>query len=68
MDGKDIKLKDCPFCGSNCINDTDLAVRTCDGDVVHWLCVCPDCIVKQLPQDTEEDAIKAWNTRTERAL
>jgi len=63
------ELKPCPFCDSKHINDTELAIKDDEGIIYHYLCVCPDCGLMQVPQDTLEEAIKDWNTRpTEEAL
>lgn len=62
------ELKPCPFCGSNEINKTDLAIRDDDGEVCHYLCICPDCTVMQIPCDTKTEAIAAWNTRAPSAI
>ena len=56
------ELKNCPFCGDNNVKpynllgqDTDYAVACCN----------IDCGAEGPDKDTEEAAIKAWNTRTD---
>lgn len=50
-DDKDLKLKECPFCGCNSI-----AIR-------GFVCVCRDCGAQTSDNETKEYAIKAWNSR-----
>ena len=45
------ELKNCPFCGCNSI-----AIR-------GYICVCRDCGASTSDNYSEEEAIKAWNTR-----
>ena len=54
------ELKNCPFCGSEADgpNETDF------GDEYWIQCTNPECRVT-IEMETEAEAIKAWNTRTE---
>lgn len=60
------KLKLCPFCGSeNCETFTRIA-KTEYGLVSGPLYVmCKDCSCKGPKKDSEEEAVKAWNSRAQ---
>ena len=53
-------LKPCPFCGGNNVGVFNWEV-TFQGD--YFKAYCEDCDFELKPQMTEEEAIKAWNTR-----
>jgi Lar family restriction alleviation protein len=54
------KLKPCPFCGGDNVDVFNWEV-TFQGD--YFKAYCKDCDFELKPQRTEEEAIKAWNTR-----
>lgn len=56
------KLKSCPFCGSNCVNDTTDPVAD-DHDCYTW--VCPCCISVGPIAESVKDATDAWNDRAD---
>ena len=51
-------LKPCPFCGGKArllfkpIMDSEL-----------WVCECDDCFAKTYHEDTQREAVEAWNRR-----
>jgi len=51
------ELKPCPFCGSH-----DVFINFPDSEHIFWG-QCEDCDCETGWKDTEELAIKAWNTR-----
>ncbi len=53
---EDDELKPCPFCGGGARNDEEFGV---------WNIVCMRCNTMGPDAKTVEEAIKAWNTRTE---
>ena len=57
---REIKIKDCPDCGSNAViyidENNDYVVR------------CSSCIFEYVINDTEEKAIKSWNIEVKNAL
>jgi Lar family restriction alleviation protein len=53
-----MKIKPCPFCGSEDIECKDHS-RKCD----VWFIQCQDCYATFPHFDSEEEAIEAWNTR-----
>lgn len=54
------KLKPCPFCG----NEAEINGR----DRLHyWFAQCIECGATQYGKETKEEAIEAWNRRTERS-
>ena len=53
------KLKSCPFCSGE-----DAEVRT-DDNGISWYIFCNDCGVSCGYSMKREDAVRAWNTRTE---
>ncbi len=57
------ELKPCPFCGSECVNDTDIAPYDHDDDSPVFFWVCPDCTSCGPIETSEEIATKSWNTR-----
>tara|TARA_R110000850_G_scaffold72542_3_gene159536 strand:- start:397 stop:822 length:426 start_codon:yes stop_codon:yes gene_type:complete len=59
MNNENKTLKPCPFCGSNCVNDTSPPEPECGS--YYW--VCPDCVCCGGIGDTVEEATQAWNTR-----
>jgi Lar family restriction alleviation protein len=52
-----IKLKNCPFCGSNNLHLTHNGMQ-------NWVIGCGVCQVEMENFVDREQAIKAWNTRT----
>ncbi len=54
------ELKECPFCGSDTVNDTRMGAQDNKGGF-YW--VCPDCICVGPFSETEEGAAIAWNKR-----
>jgi len=62
MDDVTEELKECPFCGSNCVNDTSDPEPNKHG-LYYW--VCPDCIALGPASSTLNEATKAWNSRKE---
>ena len=54
------ELKNCPFCGDNNVKPYNLLGRDTDYVVA---CCNIDCGAEGPDKDTEEAAIKAWNTR-----
>jgi len=53
-------LKPCPFCGSNCVNDTTPPTGEEDGTFT-W--VCPDCICIGPISNSVQGATDEWNKR-----
>ena len=52
------ELRSCPFCG----REPDVPEKSVDG---YWVeCSNPNCMAL-IESDTKEEAIKAWNTRTD---
>lgn len=53
------ELKPCPFCGSKKIR-----IWTCNETISDsaW-CQCESCLVSTSEEDTDEEAIEAWNRR-----
>lgn len=58
----DIKLKPCPFCGSECVNDTTPPEFN---DIMGFYWVCPDCVACGPASDTVYLATTSWNGRAE---
>lgn len=57
------KLKPCPFCRSNTVNDTSIPVDPeWEKPMYYW--VCPECCTSGPICETLEEATKQWNTRT----
>ena len=56
----DIKLKPCPFCGSECVNDTTPPTGGEDG-VFSWYCPC--CVSSGAIGRTLLGATDGWNSR-----
>ena len=56
----DIRLKNCPFCGWGATVAQDIG-----SEKYRAGCVNLNCYVKTQEYDTEQDAIKAWNTRAD---
>lgn len=57
------ELKPCPFCGGNA---TSYGTRKMEsGGLTHCLIHCDECSAR-LSAETENDAVEAWNRRTER--
>lgn len=52
------ELKPCPFCGSKKVG--------CYESWSLWACQCNECGATMLKRGDKEDAIEAWNQRTER--
>lgn len=50
------KLKPCPFCGGK----PDLGSYSSSG---NWIVVCSKCEAETQIYETEQKAVKAWNTR-----
>ena len=61
----DIKLKPCPFCGSECVNDTTPPEFN---DVMGFYWVCPDCVSCGPASDTVYLATTSWNGRNDDTL
>lgn len=60
-----LNLNHCPFCGSDCINDSTVTTKTDDdGETTFWF-VCPDCAAVSPPGLTFDEAVNAWNTRSQ---
>ena len=57
-----MELKNCPFCGDNNVKPYNLLVRDTDYAVA---CCNIDCGAEGPDKDTEDAAIKAWNTRAD---
>ena len=57
-----MELKPCPFCGSNCVNDTSEPENSGE-DKPEYSWVCPDCICIGPIARTVEGATDGWNTR-----
>jgi len=56
---KQIKLKPCPFCGSEKVILED------DMQEVYWV-LCFECNATGPPKNTEAEAFEAWNKRVEK--
>ena len=52
------KLKNCPFCGGT--------AKIAKGEIEFWT-YCPHCGAQTELCETEQEAIKTWNTRLEDA-
>lgn len=52
------KLKSCPFCGGKAILSEDKRYD------VHSV-FCNECYIETSPQNTEQEAIDAWNKRVQ---
>ena len=57
------ELKPCPFCGGNDIQ-IDKMESFWDKNETSWRVLCIDCIA-ETAGDTKEQAIAAWNRRTD---
>lgn len=62
-DTKEIKLAPCPFCGFEVHKHNVRSKKSKRSGGVEWTCRCPICITYGPRAGTEEEAIKAWNTR-----
>lgn len=64
MQNKDYpKLLECPFCGGKPFVSARLPYF---GEPTTVAVVCEDCNASSKHKTKEEDAIKAWNTRTQK--
>jgi hypothetical protein len=54
------ELRECPFCGSNCINDTTEPTPDKLG-MYYW--VCPCCVSCGPSAVSVKEASRLWNTR-----
>ena len=54
-----MRLKPCPFCGSDTVNDTSPPEHPC-----FWW-VCPDCVAVGPVGNSVLSATEAWNRRSE---
>ena len=64
MGSTDIKLKPCPFCGSK----ADLIIAPGyfnNGQSSAWVVKCKNNCACQMPQKSENDAVKMWNRRVD---
>ena len=52
------ELKPCPFCGSEKIN-----IWNCNDKSDSAWCQCESCLASTSVEETEEEAIEAWNRR-----
>lgn len=52
------ELKECPFCGSN-----DLTINEYENTNLKYYVHCQVCLASGGRDLTEQQAIKAWNTR-----
>ena len=55
------ELKPCPFCGSNCVNDT--TGPSDQNDEVGYFWTCPDCVCSGPFEESIEKATEGWNLR-----
>ncbi len=53
-------IKPCPFCGSDCVNDTT-DPKPDEFDKYYW--VCPDCVACGPIGDSVSEATEAWDKR-----
>ena len=51
-----MKLKPCPFCGSD--------MTDCESGY-HWTVICKQCFAEGPPAKEKEFAIKMWNERVD---
>lgn len=56
---KNKELRECPFCGGEAIMAKD-TIRDTD----YWIVICSDCDCNTICRTAQNEAIKAWNTRT----
>ena len=55
--------KPCPFCGGEALAASLFIGDSGDAGAIGWAVVCRGCGAR-VQDDTSEDAIAAWNTRT----
>ena len=56
-------MMDCPFCGGDNPQVAGRAVLVRKEIRTKYYSVCTDCLCKTDLFDTQEDAVKMWNTR-----
>lgn len=59
----EVELKACPFCGTNDLRSVWTYFGV-DDTPMHVSIACNECLAELPPCLTEDEAIKAWNTRT----
>jgi len=58
---ENIKLKPCPFCGSEAVLDPHIIDDECPS---HY-CWCPQCGARSGIENNEFAAVSVWNTRAQ---
>ena len=59
------KLKPCPFCGGKAKiekHESGMFFKS-----TYWFVICGMCRGRTFLQDTQEEAIEAWNKRTKKS-
>lgn len=59
-----IELKPCPFCGADAVNSSHISCDCC-GKSYTGIINCISCGAEVSHFDTDDEAIKAWNTRAD---